>query len=177
MKKKIDKGIVITFTGNGKGKTTAALGVSLRAAGHGMKTLMIQFIKEKGKSGEQNICPSFLQSVEIYPFGIGFIFRGDDPRPHMEIAEQAWIFMEERLKQKKYQLLVLDEIAVVLNLGLLPLEKITNFLRKRDDELHVILTGRDMPAEIERMSDIVTEMREVKHHFRDGTPATKGLDF
>jgi cob(I)alamin adenosyltransferase len=176
MKKK-KKGIIILFTGDGKGKTTAALGVALRASGYGMNTLMIEFIKEKGKSGEQNVCPSLLEHIDIHPFGMGFIFRGDDPRPHMEMVEAAWLFMEEMLQKKKYHILILDELAVVLNLGLLPIEKVINFLIQKDDALHVIITGRDVPPELIKMADIVTEMKEVKHIYKEGVVAIQGLDY
>ncbi len=95
------KGMIIVFTGNGKGKTTASLGIALRASGYGMKTLMIQFIKEKGKSGEQEVCPSVNKNIDIQPLGMGFVFRGDDPRPHIAMAEEAWFYMEETLQEKK----------------------------------------------------------------------------
>ena len=175
--KKQKKGITIIFTGDGKGKTTAALGVALRASGYGMNTLMIEFIKEQGKSGEQKICPSLLQNVDIYPFGMGFIFRGDDPRPHMEMAEQAWFFMEEKLQKKKYNILILDELSVALCLGLLPVDKVVNFLIQKDDALHVIITGRDAPPELIKMADVVTEMKEIKHIYREGVTAIQGLDY
>ncbi len=175
--KKQKKGITIIFTGDGKGKTTAALGVALRASGYGMNTLMIEFIKEQGKSGEQKICPSLLKNVDIYPFGMGFIFRGDDPRPHMEMAEQAWFFMEETLQKKRYNILILDELSVVLCLGLLPVDKVINFLIQKDDALHVIITGRDAPPELIKMADVVTEMREIKHIYREGVTAIQGLDY
>jgi len=171
------KGIIIIFTGDGKGKTSASLGVALRASGYGMKTLMIEFIKEQGRSGEQKVCPGLLKNIEIHPFGMGFIFRGDDPRPHMEMAENAWMFMEEMLQKNTYHILILDEITVVLNLGLFPVEKVVNFLIKRDENLHVIITGRDVPKELIKMAHIVTEMKEIKHIYREGITAIKGLDY
>lgn len=171
------KGIIVVFTGNGKGKTSAALGVALRASGHGMKTLMIQFIKEKGKSGEQEVCPSLNKNIEIYPFGMGFVFRGDDPRPHIAMAEEAWFFMEETLQEKKYDIVILDELSVVLNLGFLTMERVTGFLAKKVDNLHVIITGRDAPKEIINFADVVTEMREIKHIYLQGVTAIKGIDY
>lgn len=177
MKKKPARGILIVFTGNGKGKTTAALGVALRASGYGLNTLMIEFIKEKGKSGEQRTCSALVKNIDIYPFGMGFIFRGDDPRPHMEMVETGWVFMEETLKSKKYDLLILDELGVVLSLGLLPEERVTDFLSRRDSDLHVIITGRDVPKSIIRQADIVTEMKEVKHIYQQGITAIRGIDY
>ncbi|MCS7280749.1 MAG: cob(I)yrinic acid a,c-diamide adenosyltransferase [Desulfobacterota bacterium] len=157
------KGLIIVFTGDGKGKTTAALGCALRAAGYGMKTLMVEFIKEGGRSGEQKVCPHILKHIEIHAFGLGFAFVGDDIRPYMEIVEKGWIFMEEELKKGNYDLLILDELNVVLNLKLLPFEKVHNFLVEKDEKLHVIITGKDAPKELIKMADIVTEMREVKN--------------
>lgn len=175
--KKSKKGLLVIFTGSGKGKTTAALGVALRASGHGMNTLMIEFMKEAGKSGEQKVCPALLKKIDIHPFGMGFVFRGDDPRPHMEMAEMAWLFMEEMLSKNKYNILILDELSVVLSLGLFPVDKVINFLIQKDDALHVIITGIDAPPELIKMADIVTEMKEVKHLFREGAAATLGLDY
>lgn len=157
------KGLIIVFTGDGKGKTTAALGCALRAAGYGLRTLVVEFIKEDGKSGEQKICPSMLKYIDIYAFGTGFAFVGDDIRPYMEVVEKGWIFMEEELKRSKYDLLILDELNVVLNLKLLPFDKVYNFLIEKDDDLHVIITGKDAPKELIKMADIVTEMREIKN--------------
>jgi cob(I)alamin adenosyltransferase len=161
--KKRGKGLIIVFTGEGKGKTTAALGCALRAAGYGMRTLMVEFIKEDGKSGEQKVCPSMLKYIDIHAFGTGFSFVGDDIRPYMEIMEKGWIFMEEELKKGKYDLLILDELNVVLDLKLLPFDRVHNFLIEKDDSLHVIITGRNAPKELVKIADIVTEMREVKN--------------
>jgi cob(I)alamin adenosyltransferase len=171
------KGIIIVFTGNGKGKTTASLGIALRASSYGMKTLMIQFIKEKGKSGEQEVCPALIKNINIQPLGMGFVFRGDDPRPHIAMAEEAWFFMEETLREKKYDILILDELSVVMNLGLLTMERVTAFLAKKAEELHVIITGRDAPEEIIKFADVVTEMKEVKHIYQQGVAAIKGIDY
>lgn len=169
------KGLIIVFTGDGKGKTTAALGCALRAAGYGMKTLMVEFIKEEGKSGEQRVCPSMLKYIDIHAFGTGFAFMGEDIRPYMEVIEKGWIFMQEELKKSKYDLLILDELNLVLSLRLLPFEKVHEFLIEKDEGLHVIITGRDAPKELIKMADIVTEMKEVKNLAR---PSGKvlGLD-
>jgi len=174
---KTENGLIIVFTGNGKGKTSAALGVALRASGQGMNTLVIQFIKEKGKSGEQNVCPSLVKNIEIYPFGMGFIFKDDDLAPHVEMIEEAWSFMEGMLQKKKYDILVLDELNIVLSLNLFPLKKVTDFLQKKDCALHVIITGRDAPAELMELADIVTEMRELKHVFHKGVESQRGIDY
>lgn len=171
------KGIIVVYTGNGKGKTTAALGAALRAAGYGMQTLMIQFIKEKGQSGEQAVCPSRCGDIDIYPFGAGFVFHGDDLQPHIEKADEAWRFMERQLDVKKYDILILDELNAALNLNLLAADRVAGFLAGKDKGLHVIITGRDAPKGIIDRADVVTEMREIKHLYKQGVPAIKGLDF
>lgn len=174
---KKEKGLIVVFTGDGKGKTTAALGIALRASGRDMDTLMIQFLKEDGKSGEQSVCPSLIKNIDIYPFGMGFIFHRDNSGPQMEIVEKAWLLMENMLKTKKYNILVLDELNVALGLGLFPIKKVTDFLRKKDSALHVIITGRDAPAELIELADIVTEMKEIKHIFKAGGEAAIGIDY
>jgi cob(I)alamin adenosyltransferase len=171
------KGLIIAYTGDGKGKTTAALGAALRAASRGMKTFMIQFLKEKGASAEQDIPPSISDHITIYPCGKGFIFDGDDITPHKEAAEAGWRFMEEELTRKKYDILILDEIAAALNLRLLSAESIKTFLTRKDGVLHVILTGRDMPKELIEIANTVTEMKEIKHAYQKGIDAVPGIDY
>ena len=171
------KGLIIVYTGDGKGKTTAALGAALRAACRGMNTLMIQFLKEKGASAEQDIPPPLSEKITIYPCGKGFVFDGDDIRPHKEAAEAGWRFLEEELNHKQYDILILDEIAAALNLHLLPAESIRIFLTDKDRTLHVILTGRDMPEELIEIADTVTEMKEIKHAYQKGIDAISGIDY
>jgi cob(I)alamin adenosyltransferase len=170
-------GLVIVFTGDGKGKTSAALGIALRAAGHGMDTLMIQFIKEEGMSGEQKMCRSIVKNIDIYSFGKGFVFRGDDPAPHIEIIEKGWNFMRHQLSIKTYNILILDELNVALSLDLFPVQKVLDFLREKDDLLHVIITGRGAPSELTESAQIVTEMKEVRHIYNEGVTAVIGLDY
>jgi cob(I)alamin adenosyltransferase len=171
------KGLVIVYTGDGKGKTTAALGAALRAASRGMKTFMIQFLKEKDASAEQNAPPSLSDNITIYPCGKGFVFDGDDRTLHKEAAEAGWCFMEEELMRNKYDILILDEIAAALNLGLLSTDNIKTFLTRKDGALHVILTGRDMPEELIEIADTVTEMKEIKHAYQKGIDAAPGIDY
>ena len=95
-----NNGITIVFTGNGKGKTSAALGIALRAGGRGMNTLVIQFLKEEGASGEQNLCPSVVKNIDIYSFGKGFVFQGDSLTPHIEAVEKGWDFMKKASVEK-----------------------------------------------------------------------------
>jgi len=174
---KKDYGIVIVFTGNGKGKTSSALGIALRAGGHDMKTLIIQFLKEDGMSGEQKACRSIDKNIDIYSFGKGFVFRGDDPAPHIEAVEMGWNFMKNQLSMKKYNILILDELNVAISLGLFPVNKVIDFLREKDNMLHVIITGRGAPSELIESAHIVTEMKEIKHIYNQGVTAIAGLDY
>jgi cob(I)alamin adenosyltransferase len=171
------KGLIIVYTGNGKGKTTAALGAALRASLRGMNILMIQFLKEKGSSAEQDFPAPLSLQISVYPCGMGFVFDGDDITPHKEAAEAGWQLMEEELKRKKYDLLILDEIAAALNLHLLSTENLRTFLTGKDTALHVILTGRDMPEELIEIADTVTEMKEIKHAYHKGIAAAPGIDY
>ncbi len=170
-------GLIIVYTGNGKGKTTAALGAAFRAASRGMKTLMVQFLKENDISAEQSVPPPLSEYIKIHPCGKGFVFDGDDIAPHKESAEAGWQFMLAELKRIKYDILILDEIAAALNLQLLPVESIKTFLSQKGDEIHVILTGRNMPEELIAIADTVTEMKEIKHAYQKGIPATPGVDY
>ncbi|MBA4391026.1 MAG: cob(I)yrinic acid a,c-diamide adenosyltransferase [Syntrophus sp. (in: bacteria)] len=171
------KGLIIVYTGDGKGKTTAALGAALRASGRGMKTLMIQFLKEKGTSAEQDISAPLLENIRIHSFGKGFIHDGDDMGPHRERVEAGWRFLEEELKHGPYDILILDEIASALNFRLLSIDKVITFLTEMQGTLHIILTGRNMPEELVEIADTVTEMKEIKHAYRKGIDATPGLDY
>jgi cob(I)alamin adenosyltransferase len=170
-------GLIIVFTGNGKGKTTAAIGCAVRAAGRGLKSLVIQFMKREDSSGEQLLLSSRIGEIEIFAFGGPFFFPGDDPFPHRANAENAWGFMETRLGEHSYDLLVLDELAVVLSMDLLPLERVLQFLDRKEPSLHVIITGRNAPRGLIERAHVVTEMREVKHAYALGWPAVEGIDF
>lgn len=171
------KGLIIVYTGNGKGKTTAALGAALRAASRNMKTLIIQFLKENDTSAEQAIPPPLSEYIKIYPCGKGFVFDGDDIAPHKEAAEDGWQLMLAELKRIKYDILILDEIAAALNLQLLSIESVRIFLSQIGDKIHIILTGRNMPETLIEIADTVTEMKEIKHAYQKGIPATPGIDY
>jgi cob(I)alamin adenosyltransferase len=138
---------------------------------------MIQFLKQRSVSGEQEVCPSLLKNIEIYPFGNGFIHDGDDIGPHREMVEAGWRFMEEELKRTKYDMVILDEIASALSFHLLSTDTVKNFLTQKNDALHVILTGENMPKELVEIADTVTEMKEIKHVYQKGIDATPGLDY
>ncbi|MCX7966227.1 MAG: cob(I)yrinic acid a,c-diamide adenosyltransferase [Syntrophorhabdaceae bacterium] len=169
--------MIIVFTGDGKGKTSAALGIALRASGHNMRTLMIQFMKKKGSSGEHNIKEGLSQNIEILAFGSEFFFEGDEKKEHIELARSAWSTMKEMLSKKNYNILILDELTVAIKYGLISLEAVIDFLKHLPYEIHVIITGRYAPYELLKMADIATEMKKISHIFDKGQPAVMGIDF
>ncbi len=173
-------GLVIVNTGNGKGKTTAALGTALRACGYGMKVLMVQFVKGPWKSGEQLIAPKLAPQFELVKTGRGFFKIMGDRLPeeeHREAARLGIEFAREKVTSGGYDLVILDEVNNAVADGLLPLEPVLELLDARPYALHLILTGRNAHPEILRRAHLVTEMTEVKHPFQQGILAQKGIDF
>ena len=161
------KGLIIVNTGNGKGKTTAALGVALRACGYGMKVSMLQFFKGKWKYGELRSAPK-LETFEIRPMGHGFTWESKDIEVDKRMVREAWQAASAEILSGKYDLVILDEINYALHYGFLPVEDVVDFLKKKPAMLHVILTGRNAKPEVIEIADMVTEMREIKHPFQQG---------
>jgi cob(I)alamin adenosyltransferase len=170
------KGLIMVNTGNGKGKTTAALGVALRACGYGMKVCMLQFFKGKWKYGELRSAPK-LGNFEIRPMGHGFTWESKDIEVDKRMVREAWQASSVEILSGKYDLVILDEINYALSYGFLPVEDVVEFLKEKPAMLHVILTGRDAKPEIIEIADLVTEMREIKHPFTEGIVAQKGIEF
>jgi cob(I)alamin adenosyltransferase len=170
------KGLIIVNTGTGKGKTTAALGVALRACGYGLKVIMLQFFKGKWKYGELRSAPK-LETFEIRPMGQGFTWESKDIEVDKQMVREAWQAARERILSGGYDLVILDEINYALSYGFLPVEDVVDFLKHKPAMLHVILTGRDAKPEVIEIADMATEMREIKHPFREGIVAQKGVEF
>jgi cob(I)alamin adenosyltransferase len=170
------KGLIIVNTGNGKGKTTAALGVAMRACGYGMKVCMLQFFKGKWKYGELRSAPK-LGTFEIRPMGHGFTWESKDIEIDKRMVREAWSAASAEILSGKYDLVILDEINYALSYGFLPVQDVVDFLKKKPPMLHVILTGRDAKPEVIDIADMVTEMREIKHPFGEGIVAQKGIEF
>lgn len=170
------KGLIIVHTGDGKGKTTAALGVALRACGYGMKVLMLQFFKGKWKYGELRSAPK-LGSFEISPLGKGFTWESKDIEVDKAMVRDAWEIAKVRMCSGSYEMVILDEINYALSYGFLDVNDVLEFLKGKPPMLHVILTGRNAKPEIIEIADLVTEMREVKHPFKQGIVAQKGVEF
>jgi cob(I)alamin adenosyltransferase len=171
------KGLLIVFTGNGKGKTTAALGMALRAAGHGMKVLILQFIKGTWPYGELEALERFPE-ISIQPLGTGFTWKKESMEEDRELAEKGWQQAADEIQRGDYDMIVLDELNYVLSYGLLPLEPVLEALSSRPGSLHMVVTGRNAPEEMLRQADLVTEMQLIKHPFHDqGVKAQKGIEF
>jgi cob(I)alamin adenosyltransferase len=171
------RGLFIVFTGDGKGKTTAALGCAFRALGHGCRVRMIQFIKGPIRSGELRTAGSFGLRMEIHPMGKGFIWNERDSKRNRGIALRAWEFAKEALGSPGCDLLILDELTYLVKFGFVSEGEVLAALSARPKSLHVIVTGRDAPASLVDAADMVTEMNEVKHPHREGVPAANGIDF
>ncbi|WP_101009023.1 cob(I)yrinic acid a,c-diamide adenosyltransferase [Nitrosotalea sinensis] len=174
------KGLVIVYTGKGKGKTTAALGMALRAVGYNHKICMIQFIKGSWHYGEMTSSKRLEPEFELTAIGKGFVGILDDKSPiedHKKMAEEALKVAKEKITSKIYNLVILDEINYALNLGLINLQDILDVIAARPDDVNIVLTGNHARDEIIEKADLVTEMREIKHPFKSGIKAKKGIDF
>lgn len=171
------KGLVIVNTGDGKGKTTAALGVLFRATGQNMRVVMLQFLKSKtGNWGEMRAAQRL--GVEIIPLGDGFTWLSKDLDKDRALAQACWQLCREKIESNQYDVVIMDEMTYALNYGWLSLEEVLTTLRERNPLLHIIITGRDAPAELIEFADMVTEMREVKHPYKaQGIMAQKGIEF
>jgi cob(I)alamin adenosyltransferase len=173
------KGLVIVYTGDGKGKTTAALGTALRAAGHGKKTLIIQFIKSFKSYGESKFVKKYDCGIEIKTMGKGYVKIKGDRFPieeHRKAARKAFEFAKSQISSKKYDIIVLDEINIALDKELLTLKDVTDLIKQKPPDLHLILTGRGASKKLIQLADLVSEVKEIKHPFKKGIPAQKGIE-
>jgi cob(I)alamin adenosyltransferase len=176
------RGLLLVFTGNGKGKSTAAFGLVLRAAGNHMPVKVIQFIKGAWKSGEREALRAWVPGVEVEVGGRGFtIERLRDPRvemsEHQSAARAAWAAAQEAVASGRYRMVVLDEILGSITAGLVSETEVLELAASRPEEMHLVLTGRGATPAIVDAADLVTEMLEVKHHHRAGIPAQRGIEF
>ncbi len=173
-----EKGLVLVFTGNGKGKTTAALGLALRSWGHDMNVLMLQFIKSR-QCGEHLAVQRMQSEFEIRPLGRGFINFNDaeDMVRQQQAAREVLQQVEDAMLSGQYQVLILDEILYALKYGLIDLPGVLALIDGKPDALHLVLTGRDAPPEIIDRAHLVTEMKEIKHPYQQGIPAQKGIEY
>jgi cob(I)alamin adenosyltransferase len=176
------RGLVIVNTGDGKGKTTASLGLAVRAAGNGFRVLIIQFIKGRWKTGESQSLLKLAPNIQIVRMGMGFtIERLRDPRIPMEEHEEAAARAFERAREvvmaDEYDMIVLDEILGSIKAKLIGLDDVLGLIRDKPERLHLVLTGRGAPPELVDAADLVTEMKMIKHPFQQGIKAQRGIEF
>lgn len=175
-----DDGLVIVYTGKGKGKTTAALGMALRAVGHEYKICMIQFIKGSWHYGEMISSKRLEPEFELVAVGKGFVGILDDKTPkeaHQKIAKEAIEISREKILSEKYNVVILDEINYAINLGLIDTKDVLDLIKIKPKKVTLVLTGNYAKPEVIDAADLVTEMRETKHPFQKGIRAKKGIDF
>jgi cob(I)alamin adenosyltransferase len=177
-KKKV--GLIVVLTGSGKGKTTSALGMALRASGHGMKVCIIHFMKGDMYSGELDGIKSLAPGVELHLTGKGFCGLYGNPYPyeeHRANAQQAMALAREKMSSGKFDILILDEINNALKLRLVDLPQVMELLDNKPPLMHLILTGRDAHPDVIERAHTVSEIREIKHAYRQGIEPQKGIDF
>jgi cob(I)alamin adenosyltransferase len=176
--KTLEKGLLMVHTGNGKGKSTAAFGMIFRALGHGMKVAVVQFVKGKWLTGERTALERFSELVTINTMGEGFTWETQDRQRDLAAARAAWELAKRQIASGEHQLVLLDELNIVLRYDYLPIEEVVSFLRDhKPNDVHVIVTGRNARPELLEIADLVTEMGMIKHPFRAGVKAQKGVDF
>ena len=174
------RGLLAVYTGDGKGKTTAALGLCIRAAGYNHKVAIIQFVKGSWHYGEMDGIKRLAPEVTIEALGKGFVGIIDDKLPREEHEQAAKATLDEAARiigQNEHQIVILDEINVALSLDLLKLDDVLSVLATRPEKMHVVCTGRGAPDGLLDIADLVTEMKEVKHPFQKGMMAQRGFDF
>jgi len=173
------RGLLIVHTGNGKGKTTCALGLMMRAAGRGLKCCMIQFMKSRNDRYGEHVAAEQL-GIEVHTMGDGFTWDTRNPEQDIETSRKTWNLCLEKMKSGDYDLLVFDELVYVISYKMLPVTEILEEIRTvraAQPALHIVVTGRDAPAELIEAADLVTEMREIKHPFTAGIRAQQGIEF
>lgn len=176
--KTIEKGLLIVHTGRGKGKSTAAFGLLLRALGHGLRVGVVQFIKGAWTSGERKVLEArFADLVAWHTMGEGFTWETQDRARDIAAAEAAWAKAKALMNDATIKLVVLDELNIALRYDYLPVESVVETLTQRRPDLHVIVTGRNAPPALIAAADLVIEMTQVKHHFDAGVKAQAGIEF
>jgi len=177
--RKSKKGLLIVFTGNGKGKTTASLGMALRTIGHGYKVAIIQFIKGGWTSGEEKALKNLSSEISWHSLGEGFTWETQDRIRDETLVKKAWQLAKKYIKNESYKLIILDEINIATKLGYLASEEIITFLKSLNNRKnHIVLTGRGASESIIKFADLVTEMKLIRHPFKEqGIKAQKCIEF
>jgi cob(I)alamin adenosyltransferase len=177
LRERLEKGLVQVYTGEGKGKTSAAFGLALRAAGRGFRIFVIQFIKGGFDYGELYAVKR-LPNVELKAFGQGkFVTQTPPSEKDVALAKEAYAFAKHVVESGEYDVVILDEVNVALHLGLLNIEEVLNLVKVKPKHVELVLTGRYAPKEIIEIADLVTEMREIKHPYAKGEKPRKGIEY
>lgn len=171
-----EKGVIVITTGNGKGKSSSGFGMVARALGHNMKVGIVQFIKGAFSTGEESFFRRFPDEVEYHVMGDGFTWNTQDREQDIKTASLAWEHAKRMLSDESYDLILLDELNIVLKYQYLPLDEVIKDLQGRPEMQHVVITGRAAKEELIEIADTVTEMKDVKHAFRSGIKAQKGVE-
>ena len=172
-----EKGLIIVNTGTGKGKTSAALGMVFRALGHDMRVGVVQFTKGAIETGEAAFARRLEGRVDFYTLGEGYTWETQDRGRDAAVAGKAWGQARALIEDPRYQIVVLDELNIVLKYDYLPLDDVLETLRRKREDLHIIITGRNAKEELIELADLVTEMRLIKHPYKSGIKAQKGIEY
>jgi len=171
------KGLFVVYTGNGKGKTTAALGMAVRALGHGYPVTVIQFIKGSARSGEHNLPGHFAGLLQFHVTGKGFTWKSENLDEDIALARSAWQLAAQTIAEGRARLLILDELTYLIRYQMVDEDEILDAIGKRPDGMDIVVTGRHASDKMIAAADLVTEMTEIKHPYSQGIPARKGVDF
>lgn len=177
MDEKSGNSLLIVFTGNGKGKTTSALGQAFRAIGHGFPVCMIQFIKGNRNHGELDSAKRFGDLMEVHVMGRGFTWTSDDLDKDISAAREAWEFARKKIREHRHRIVILDELTYLIAYNMIDESEIIETLKTRPDNMHIIVTGRGASEELIKAADLVTEMVDVKHPYESGIKAQRGIEF
>ncbi|MDD9878842.1 MAG: cob(I)yrinic acid a,c-diamide adenosyltransferase [Magnetovibrio sp.] len=175
--KTIEKGLLIVHTGKGKGKSTAAMGLAVRAIGNGMKVGIVQFVKGVWETGERAVLDKFPDLCVIRAMGEGFSWETQDRQRDIDAAENAWRMSMEMIEDPSFDMVILDELNIPLRYDNLDIDTVVKGLQSKPEMLHVVVTGRNAKEELLEAADLVTEMTMVKHPFRSGVKAQRGVEF
>ena len=172
------KGLIIVNTGEGKGKSTAAFGLAMRAAGNKMNVFIMQFMKGQWKAGERKSFEKLAPYVEVIPMGDGFTWDTENIEQDKATARKAYEIVKEKLLSEKYQMVIFEEINYALHYKFFPEDEFLELLKNKPEKVHVVCTGRNASEKLIEMADLVTEMKMIKHPFKEqGIPAQKGIEF
>ena len=171
------KGLFVVYTGNGKGKTTAALGMAVRALGHGYPVTVIQFIKGNAHCGEHDLSGRFGDLLDFHVMGRGFTWKSDNLDEDIALARTAWTLAATTIAEGKARLLILDELTYLIRYNMVDEDDILAAIANRPAEMNIVVTGRHASEKMIAAADLVTEMTEIKHPYQQGIPAQKGVDF